>query len=67
MLALRLGLAQCLAHITGIGNGLATNLEDYVAGLKASILKVRTAGFSGRWRLASRLIRTGGKWQVRKI
>jgi len=34
MLALRLGVAQHLAHVAGIGNGLTTDFEDDVAAPK---------------------------------
>src|SRR5260370_6946803 len=44
MLALRLGLTQCLADIAGICNGLTANLEDYIPDLKA-LLGGRTICF----------------------
>src|SRR5262252_9552321 len=37
MLALRLGLAQCVADIAGIPNGLAADFENDGAGLKALV------------------------------
>src|SRR5690349_16111142 len=37
MLALRLGLAQCLAHVAGIPNGPAADFENDVPGLKAFV------------------------------
>src|SRR5689334_3387680 len=37
MLALRLGLAQCFAHIVGIGNGLAADFEDDVTVLETQL------------------------------
>src|SRR5260370_2750402 len=44
MLALRLGLTQCLADIAGICTGLTANLEDYIPDLKA-LLGGRTIWF----------------------
>ena len=34
VLALRLGFAQCIAYIAGVGNGLAADFEDDVAALE---------------------------------